>query len=251
MKATEALTCLAKLSPWLQGLWVIWLVCGIVLLLISWNICSKSLAHASGPQETTTEGAALPEAPSKVEESLIDEEGWSVIPAKGKDEGGRMASFEINVLSREFNWKYESSTVVELNGKPEDMIKHFSSPGLQYRFGRSLAIIVVGAASEEGRREYEEDRARDRAKQLAVWIVETLQAPSTVYKLNLGHYKPSCRPSVSPENTASQRSIVVVGILKQDEGVNLEEALRSAWVTKPGLPFKLENYSKFELVPHD
>jgi hypothetical protein len=258
-KFGEILTCLPRLAPWLQGLWVAWVVAGIILLVVSLNLFpakpTQSPNSASpGPAEPTpvpTPTPAATPAPNPAAPSTGENEKWIVIPVEGKDRKGKVATFEINILSQEFNWAYESATLVELNGVPVDVVKHFQSAGLQYRFGRSLSIIAVGTASEEGTQDEEEKRAEKRAKQLVVWIRETLQAPLEIYKLNLGHYKPSGQSSVNHGASAWQRSIVVIGVVEKDEEVNVEEALYSALMKKAYPPITPRSYSRFDLVRSD
>jgi hypothetical protein len=56
------------------------------------------------------------------------------------------------------------------------------------------------------------------------------------------------------DSTAYQRSIIIIGVKKQAEGVILDEALRDRLDKKPFADFKLDDYSlgaadKFKTIP--
>ena len=92
-------------------------------------------------------------------------------------------------------------------------------------------IIVVGASSEEivpglslevGRKR-EEARAGKRAERIAMWVRQALSKPVPVRKLNVGHHTPT-----GDEDTSGQRRLVIILVLANEEGANIDQALRAA-----------------------
>jgi hypothetical protein len=73
-------------------------------------------------------------------------------------------------------------------------------------------------------RSQEEWRAARRADRIAVWVRQALSHPVPVRKLNIGHHM----PTKGGRNTSDQRRVVVILVLEKDQGVNLDESLRTA-----------------------
>ena len=100
-------------------------------------------------------------------------------------------------------------------------------------------IICVGASSEElpagvslkAGRAQEEWRAARRAERIAVWVRQGLSKPVPVRKLNIGHHAPTRKAAA---NTSDQRRVVVILVLDQDQGTNLDESLRGAMTQEAG-----------------
>ena len=143
------------------------------------------------------------------------------------DQQGRLASFRILLFSDEFRWRLNSF----------DEIEHSSA---QFRFTPEMKavlnlaeeIICIGASSEElptgvsfnrGRAQ-EERRAARRAEKIAIWVREALGRPIPVRKLNVGYHSPTRTKS----DTSDQRRVVIILVLKHDDGANLDQALRAA-----------------------
>jgi len=135
---------------------------------------------------------------------------------------------------------------VEFHNRNIDIQDHLSTTGMQFRFKSVEDIICVGAASYEGTEEEENNRAKQRSEQLLVWVKESVPTMANLYTLNLGQYN-TCHNCNSPLDSAYQRRIILIGVTKKDEGVNLEEALKSALDTHKGLPVQYNWYSNFEL----
>jgi hypothetical protein len=117
-------------------------------------------------------------------------------------------------------------------------------------------VISVGTASCEGTPQVEERRALERAQQIQLLAKKLFSNVASVqgYRLlNLGQFrKDNCQPN--QDETSYQRSLIIIGVRKQSEGVILDEALRSRLEKKPFGDFQLEDYSlglqdKFRTIP--
>ena len=62
-----------------------------------------------------------------------------------------------------------------------------------------------------------------RAEKIAVWVREVLERPIPVRKLNVGHHSPT-----GDGETSDQRRVVIILVLDQDEGADIDQALRAA-----------------------
>jgi len=162
---------------------------------------------------------------------------WMVLPTPpeveqditirdAQDDAGRRTSFRILLFSDEFRWRINSYDAVEHGStRPrftEEMKEVLNS---------AREVICVGASSEEvpagisfaAGRLREERRAARRAEKIAVWVREVLRRPIPVRKLNVGHHVPT-----GSEETSDQRRLVIILVLDQDEGADIDQALRSA-----------------------
>ena len=117
-------------------------------------------------------------------------------------------------------------------------------------------IIAVGTASCEGSQAQEERRAFERSKQIQLLGKKLFSKVPSVrnYRLlNLGQ----CRRDDCNQNqdeTSYQRSVIIIGVKQETEGVILDEALRSRLIKKPFGDFQLQDYSlaspdKFKTIP--
>lgn len=150
-----------------------------------------------------------------------------VIVRNAKDEQGRSASFRILLFSDEFRWRLASFDALESGrARPE-----FTSEMKDVLDG-AAEIICIGASSEEmpaglspaqGRR-LEEERAARHAEQIAVWVRQAISKPIPVRKLNVGHHA----PTGTAGDTSDQRRVVIVLVLEQEHGANIDQALRAA-----------------------
>lgn len=150
-----------------------------------------------------------------------------VIVRNARDEQGRSASFRILLFSDEFRWRLSSFDSLESDrGEPE------FTPEMKAVLNSAAEIICIGASSEEMPaglsaavgRAHEERRAARRAGQIAMWVRKALSEPIPVRKLNVGHHV----PTRAARDTADQRRVVIVLVLHQQEGANIDQALRAA-----------------------
>jgi hypothetical protein len=149
-----------------------------------------------------------------------------VVVRNVKDDEGRRASFRILLFSDEFRWRINSFDALELGGKRPQF-----TPEMKAVLNSAREIICVGASSEEipsgisfaQGRQQEERRAGRRADRIAMWIREAIDQPIPVRKLNVGHHTPT-----GTDDTSDQRRVVIILVLDQDEGANLDQSLRTA-----------------------
>ncbi len=178
---------------------------------------------------------------------------------EGTDSQGRTAEFNIAVLSREYKWKLGSYFEVKYNDQTitlDALQSNLEQEGIQRLMENPSEIISVGTASCEGSRSTEEQRAFERAKQIQLLAKKLFSNVPTVQNyrlLNLGQFKREGCDS-DQDLTSYQRSIIIIGVRQQTEGVILDEALRSRLEQKPFGDFRLEDYSlgsadKFKTIP--
>lgn len=162
---------------------------------------------------------------------------WMVLPTPpevvqdftvrdAEDDQGRRTSFRILLFSDEFKWRLNSYDVVE-----HGAVRPLFTDEMKAVLNSAREVICVGASSEEipagvsfaaGRRQ-EERRAALRAEKIAVWVREVLERPIPVRKLNVGHHSPT-----GDGETSDQRRVVIILVLDQDEGADVDQALRAA-----------------------
>jgi len=161
---------------------------------------------------------------------------WMVVPSPPEvvrdvtirnvaDEQGRKATFRILLFSDEFRWRINSFDQLDRGIRPQ------FTPEMKAVLNSAREIICVGASSEEvptgvsfpvGRAQ-EERRAARRAERIAVWVREALDRPIPVRKLNVGHHAPE-----GSDDTSDQRRVVIILVLNQDTGINIDQSLKSA-----------------------
>lgn len=178
---------------------------------------------------------------------------------EGRDSQGRIAQFNIAVLSVEYKWLLGSDFQVKYNDQIinlDALRSNLEQEGIHRIMQNPTEIISVGTASCEGAVEAEERRAFERSKQIQLLGKKIFTNTPSVkgYRLlNLGQFRRSdCQ--ANQDLTAYQRSIIIIGVRKQSEGVILDEALRDRLEKKPFADFKLEDYSlgsldKFKTIP--
>ena len=143
-----------------------------------------------------------------------------------EDDQGRRTSFRILLFSDEFKWRLNSYDVVE-----HGAAKPLFTDEMKAVLNSAREVICVGASSEEipagvsfaAGRLKEERRAALRAEKIAVWVREVLERPIPVRKLNVGHHSPT-----GDGETSDQRRVVIILVLDQDEGADIDQALRAA-----------------------
>jgi eukaryotic-like serine/threonine-protein kinase len=178
---------------------------------------------------------------------------------EGRDSQGRVAEFNIAVLSVEYKWLLGSTFRIKHNDQTislDGLQSNLEAEGIQRIMDNPSEIISVGTASCEGDLKAEEARALERSKQIQLLVKKIFSRVRSVegYRLlNLGQFRRSdCQPN--QDSTAYQRSIIIVGVRKKSQGVVLDEALRNRLEKKPFADFKLEDYSlgsqdKFKTIP--
>ncbi|MBF2067277.1 MAG: serine/threonine protein kinase [Calothrix sp. C42_A2020_038] len=178
---------------------------------------------------------------------------------EGRDSQGRVAEFNVAVLSVEYKWLLGSTFQIKHNDQVinlDTLRNNLQEEGIQRIMENPSEIISVGTASCEGNVTAEEARALERAKQIQLLSKRLFSNSNNLegYRLlNLGQFNRSdCKNN--QDATAYQRSIIIIGVRKKSDGVILDEALRNRLEEKPFADFKLNDYSlgskdKFKTIP--
>ena len=225
-----------------------WFAALIVSLLLLWWV---SLAFRN------TKFAALPPdyGQTPVKKGKVDYFPYE----EGKDSQGRVAEFNIAVLSVEYKWQLGSTYQIKYNDQTitlDSLKSNLEQEGIQKIMENPSEIISVGTASCEGNITAEQSRALERSQQIQLLGKKIFSNTPSVkgYRLlNLGQFqRKDCQ--ANQDSTAYQRSIIIIGVKKQAEGVILDEALRDRLDKKPFADFKLDDYSlgaadKFKTIP--
>lgn len=143
------------------------------------------------------------------------------------DQKGRVASFRILLFSDEFRWRLNSFDEIEHRASQPNF-----TPEMKAVLNSAEEIIAIGASSEElptgvsfdAGKAQEERRAARRAEKIAIWVREAINRPIPVRKLNVGYHK----PTGARTDTSDQRRVVIILVLKHDDGANLDQSLRAA-----------------------
>jgi len=178
---------------------------------------------------------------------------------EGRDSQGRVAEFNIAVLSIEYKWLLGSNFQIKYNDEiiSLDLLNlNLEQERIQNIMQDPSEIISVGTVSCKGNIEVQQRMALERSKQIQVFVKKIfINIPSiNGYRLlNLGQFQRSdCQ--ANQDLTKYQRSIIIIGVKKLSPGVILDEALRNRLEKKPFADFKLEDYSlgtaeKFKTIP--
>ncbi len=178
---------------------------------------------------------------------------------EGRDSQGRIAEFNIAVLSLEYKWLTGSNFQVKYNDEiiSVDLLNlNLQQESLEKLMEAPSEIISVGTASCKGDTAVQERVALERSKQIQLLAKKIfINTPSVKgYRLlNLGQFQRSdCQ--VSQDLTTYQRSVIIIGVKRESASVILDEALRNRLEKKPFADFKLEDYSlgsaqKFKTIP--
>jgi|GEM_PF-3544030 len=190
----------------------------------------------------------LPASLSQPVNVVVRVENWErSSPREIKDSNGYTAAIETVVLSNDFSWAFESDKNVQRNGEDANINEHLLSPGISGVIAKYSDVIAVGAASSEGVEQNpieEAERAARRADQLQLWIKNNIIASNPLYSLSLGYYQ----GTIGKVDSAEQRKIVVIGVIRKDEAIDLADALRRSLHQVETFPFLLEDYSEFKLT---
>ena len=180
---------------------------------------------------------------------------------EGRDSQGRIAEFNIAVLSLEYKWLRGSSFQVKYNDEiiSIDLLNlNLQQEAIEKIMEDASDIISVGTASCKGDITVQERLALERSKQIQLLVKKLfINTPSVKsYRLlNLGQFQRSdCQ--TNQDLTTYQRSVIIIGVKRESAGVILDEALRNRLEKKPFADFKLEDYSlgsaqKFKTIPNN
>ncbi|MGV0106141.1 Serine/threonine protein kinase [Nostoc sp. DSM 114160] len=178
---------------------------------------------------------------------------------KGKDSQGRIAEFNIAVLSLKYKWLLGSNFQIKSNDEiiSVDLLKlNLEQEGIENIMQAPNEIISVGTASCKGDRLIQERVALERSKQIQLLAKKLfINTPSVKIDrlLNLGQFQRSdCQ--ANQDLTTYQTSVIIIGVKRESSSVILDEALRNRLEKKPFADFKLEDYSlgsaqKFKTIP--
>jgi len=180
---------------------------------------------------------------------IYDVLAWEHRNFTGKDRHNREVEFKISILHQELQWQFGSIEELVFYNTPRPLQPFINAIGGRMR--QMEAVICVGTASMEGIERREETRAKRRAARLAEAVrTQLTQAEVDVYLLNLGQFKGnSRRASGTGKETKDQRRVIIIGVVTGANTANLQEALYDAIThAQPSLPFKLRQYSEFQLI---
>lgn len=180
---------------------------------------------------------------------------------EGRDSQGRVAEFNIAVLSVEYKWLVGSNFQIKYNDKiiSLDLLKlNLEQEGIQKIMEEPSEIISVGTSACEGSKALQERRALERSKQIQILAKKLFRNTSSVKKfriLNVGQFQQSNCQS-NQDLTAYQRSVIIIGVKNKSNSVILDEALRNRLEKKPFADFRLKDYSlgsvdKFQTIPNE
>ena len=279
-RLVEVVQLLPRLPGWVLGLWLVWIVMGILLVYGSSSLLetpaaladSDRPAHAEngagpspgnaadasrpiGPAESSSRASEVASDVSTVEVSFrwtdLPEIPWRRADVECTNLEGKKAHLKIFVSSQEFAWSFGSWEQTEFNGTPADFPAHLRSAGLKRQLESSMGIIAIGAASEEGSSREEYERSLERARQLVRWIREVVEEPVPLYSVSLGKHASTGKGISSSRSvtTSTQRSIVVVTITSIEEGFDFDLAVRASLAQRQ-LPFDLAMFPRFDLRSH-
>jgi hypothetical protein len=155
------------------------------------------------------------------------EDKAAVIDVSGTDDGHLSADFRIIVLSREYYWKLgHSDLVIDKRGQEVPILEKLTSSGIAVTIAQMTDVIAVGLASCIGAAYEEVARASDRTDQLVAWLREVpTRADTGLYSLNLGQFDEACGPG---SGEREQRTVLLVGIVSKQAGVDLPGSFRDA-----------------------
>lgn len=183
-----------------------------------------------------------------IQEKVIPFKDGVEIAIDTNDSKGNSFKLSIYILEKNFNWKYESSSEIEKDGTPINIKDYLLYKSVQSKLENSLDIIAIGLSSQEGKYpEVEEERADLRAQYLKDLLEEKIYTQAEFHKLVIGQYIGKSIRSYSPNETAFQRPIIIIGIYKKDKQINLSKELETVLKKDIKMPILLKNYEQFKL----
>ncbi|MDZ8106101.1 MAG: serine/threonine-protein kinase [Nostoc sp. DedQUE12a] len=178
---------------------------------------------------------------------------------EGRDSQGRIAKFNIAVLSLQYKWVVGSNFQIQHNDQIISLNLlnlNLEKEGIQNIMEDPSEIISVGTTSCKGNIEFQQRVALERSLQIQLLVKKIFINQPSVKRyrlLNLGQFKRTdCQ--AHQNLTTYQKSIIIIGVKKESTSVILDEALRNRLEKKPFADFKLEDYSlgsaeKFKTIP--
>jgi eukaryotic-like serine/threonine-protein kinase len=174
---------------------------------------------------------------------------------KATDSRGKSSEINMAVLSDRYEWQLASADSIRLKGQTQafpisKLKQELEKQGIFKIMDNPNRIIALGTASCEGTGTEEELRAMNRAQTIQDKLMKQLFQVKEYRILNLGQFKrDNCQRDVA--GTSFQRSLVIVGMRKESEGLAVKEAVYKR-LTKTIKNLNLTDYSlgsvdKFEL----
>ncbi|WP_414529187.1 4-Cys prefix domain-containing protein [Nodularia chucula] len=167
---------------------------------------------------------------------------------EGRDSQGKVAKFNIAVLSVKYKWLAGSNFQLKYNQKTisiDVLNLQLEQGGIQQIMTEPNEIIAVGMASCGGNPAVQERKALERSQQikgLATRLFSNTPSVQGYRLLNLGQFQGvNCEDNQNL--TAYQGTVMIIGVKEASAGVILDEALRDRLENKPFADFKLEDYS--------
>jgi eukaryotic-like serine/threonine-protein kinase len=145
------------------------------------------------------------------------------------DNRGKSAQINMAVLSDRYEWELASADKIRLKGQTETfpiskLKQELEKQGIFKIMDNPNRIIALGTASCEGTGAEEEIRASDRAKTIQEKLIKQLFQVKEYRILNLGQFKrDNCQRDAT--GTSFQRSLVIVGMRKESEGLAVKDAV--------------------------
>ncbi len=172
-----------------------------------------------------------------------------------KDSGGKSSEISMAVLSDRYEWQLGSADSIRLKGQTQTfpiakLKQELEKQGIFKIMNNPNRIIAIGTASCEGTVIEEELRALNRSKTIQDKLMKQLFQVKEYRLLNLGQFKrDNCKRDLN--ETSFQRSLVVVGMRKESEGLAVKEALYQRLATTIDnltlTDYSLGSVEKFEL----
>jgi serine/threonine protein kinase len=217
------------------------LISSFVALLVSFGLVSLISVAISYPQFTTLLPIATqsPQRKGNIDYFTYQE---------GRDSQGRVAEFNIAILSVDYKWLPNSNFQVTNNNQviSLDVLKLIlEQHGIQKIMEEPNEIISVGKDSCNSKLADAQRRAFERSQKLQTLVINLFKNTRSVkgYRLlNLGQFQ---RVNCQKNNflTRYQNSIMIIGVKNKSKGVIIDEALRDRLENKPFADFKLQDYS--------
>jgi hypothetical protein len=160
------------------------------------------------------------------------------IQTEGFDKHHRALPFTVYVLSQDLSWKLKST--MDLEGEHPLL-----NAELTAAINRARDVLCVGTASYEGATRTEEERAAQRARELAQWIGGVIRDPQKthLFAVNAGQYKGPKQP-----HSAEQRRAIIIITEGHADEVDVGDALNAGLKKKqqeyPIIYSLLHQYSK-------
>ncbi len=145
------------------------------------------------------------------------------------DSSGKSAQINMAVLSDRYEWQLGSSDTIRLKGQTKSLPisklkEELEKQGIFKIMDNPNRIIALGTASCEGSGSEEEIRAGSRAKTIQTKLIQELFQVKEYRTLNLGQFKKdNCQRDST--GTSFQRSLVIVGMKKESEGLAIKSAV--------------------------